>query len=751
MIAQDFVIKEVGKKRYLVIDFTGKPYVASIADYAQVMAQVIDVLKVHDADIVVLAETYERIYNEEQTAYLKEIASLARDFEREALWVPSKIGSGEGVQERYNVIADITTRLIKEDPVQAYVKALVELSRIKKKYETLPEERKKEISPYIRTLQYIIKRMEEKEFFKKVKVIIRKLGKMPTDRSIYRAFFEAEIKPAFFAARVLFREMEKLELVDQYEVDGTQVRIFRHPEMISYLYYINPPEYNLPPEKYFLMTKTKEIVAAHKPRGIEFADVKRVREYFENLYEATILDLAKENNIKISGEEVRQLAKLVARYTIGYGILEIFFSDRRVTDVYLDAPLGQKPVYLVHGEYGQCTTNVIFTEEEAKAIVSRFRAISGRPFDEAHPVLDLDLTDLQVRVAVIGRPLSPDGIAFAFRLHKVTPWTLPQFIDVKMLNPLAAGLLSFLVDSQASILVVGSRGAGKTSLLQALMLEILQNLRILVQEDTLELPVPYMKRIGFNIQRLKTRPAIGAPGATSEVAPEEALRTALRLGDSVLIVGEVRSKEAQTLFEAMRVGAVGNVVMGTIHGESAYSVWDRIVNDLGVPTTSFKATTHIVVAAPIRFKGSLKRHRRVVEVVEVGKHWTHDPEAEGAFYTLLRFNASKDTLELVEEGWKKSEFFPRLMQMRGLTMEEIWADINMRAESKAFLVSLKREHNVPELLEAEYTVRAHNKLLLMRERMLEETGSVDYERLLSDWKKWVVDVLLKEVLARRPT
>jgi archaeal flagellar protein FlaI len=40
----------------------------------------------------------------------------------------------------------------------------------------------------------------------------------------------------------------------------------------------------------------------------------------------------------------------------------------------------------------------------------------------------------------------------------------------------------------------------------------------------------------------------------------------------------------------MRVGAAGNVVIGTIHADSAYSVWDRVVNDLGVPTTSFKAT-----------------------------------------------------------------------------------------------------------------------------------------------------------------
>ena len=51
-------------------------------------------------------------------------------------------------------------------------------------------------------------------------------------------------------------------------------------------------------------------------------------------------------------------------------------------------------------------------------------------------------------------------------------------------------MLSFFVDAQASMLIVGSRGSGKTSMLQAMMLEIPQNLRIIVQEDTQEIPVP---------------------------------------------------------------------------------------------------------------------------------------------------------------------------------------------------------------------------------------------------------------------
>ncbi|PSP29234.1 hypothetical protein BRC65_00650, partial [Halobacteriales archaeon QH_2_65_14] len=49
-------------------------------------------------------------------------------------------------------------------------------------------------------------------------------------------------------------------------------------------------------------------------------------------------------------------------------------------------------------------------------------------------------------------------------------------------------------------------------------------------------------------------PSEGKP-PERELSPAEALRTALRLGDGALVVGEVRGEEAAVLYEAMRVGA----------------------------------------------------------------------------------------------------------------------------------------------------------------------------------------------------
>ncbi len=749
----DYHVKTEGGKKYLVIDCRSSPYGPSIADYPQRMAEAIQYLGKTDADVLVLAEVYERVYDEEQTSLLKEISDLIRQFRVKGVWAGSMIKADECNKphsERHDTVVNIASDLLRTDPVKAYVKLLKILKRERNRAKKLKGTDKKCSKRYIKTLEYIKSKLEATELIQRLKKYLRKLKEMPSGRTIYHSLFEAQLKPSFIGSRLVFELPEEIELVDQYTIKGSEVKIYKHPEKVEYLYHIDPPEYSLSPEHYFLMSKTKERVSTYHPEGMKFTDISKSTDYFKRIYETTITDIANQNDIEISPEETSELAGIVARYTIGFGIMGLLLSDQRLTDVYMDAPLGQKPVYVVHGDYGSCQTNVIFSHDEAESIVSRFRSLSGRPFDEAHPVLDMDLVKYHTRVATIGQPLSPDGIAFALRIHKETPWTLPQFIEVDMVSWKLAGLLSYLIDAQASTLVTGSRGAGKSSLMMSLMLEILPSLRIITIEDTLEIPVGYMRKIGFNIQRLKTRSPISAGAIGSEVSPSDALRTALRLGDSCLIMGEVRSKEAQTLYEAMRVGAVGNVVMGTIHGESAYSVWDRIVNDLDVPTTSFKATDCVVVCAPVRFKGSIRRHRRVVQVTEVGKKWKEDPEAEGGFTELMDYTPKTDSWHIKKDTiLNNSPLFDGLSDERGMSKERIWADILHRGKAKRFLVDMKQEYSIPDLLEAKYTVRANDKYTLIQENMRRELGNVDYDRALDEWKDWVKQTLVKELVSRK--
>lgn len=750
----EYVVKDVGGKKHLVIDYKNSPFQASIADERPCMFHVLSLLQEVDADLIVLADVYDRVYDETQTKMLKQAARLIKSFEIESIWSYAHLGVQDGecekfFGERHDVIVRITHDIIGFDPITAYLTCLSEIKKETEKNKTASANMAACNQVYLDTLRYVQKKFEETELISKTKEFIVKLREIPDTKQIYHSLLESEIKPSFIGSRLLFREMEELELLDEYTIGKATVQIFNHPDKTEKMYFLNPPEYTMPPQKYFVLSKTKEIVASYKPGRTTLSSLAKSRRYFERIYESTIHDIAQANKIFLAPEEAIELSEIVARYTVGYGILELILQDRNLTDIYLDSPIGQKPIYVVHSEYGQCQTNILYTEEEANSLVSKMRAMSGRPFDEVHPVLDFDLPDLDTRVALIGKPLAPDGTAFAFRLHKVTPWTLPQFIDKNFINPLGAGLLSFFVDQQATLLVTGSRGSGKTSLLQALMLEILQNARIICQEDTLELPVDYMKNIGFNIQRLKTRSPISISTSDTEVAPEEALRTALRLGDSALVIGEVRSKEARVLYEAMRVGAAGNIVLGTIHGDSAYSVWDRVVNDLDVPNTSFKATDVIVVARPIRFSGSLKRVRRVSQITEIKKHWTTDPEKEGGLLDLMLYDARGDKLSFQEDSLKDSELFQKISRTSGLNMNEMWDSIKANASAKAFLVDLKKKYELPELLEAENYVVCNNKYMILREEQLEAGKKVDYDQLLGKWKYWVQNNIVQGLLNKK--
>ena len=73
----------------------------------------------------------------------------------------------------------------------------------------------------------------------------------------------------------------------------------------------------------------------------------------------------------------------------------------------------------------------------------------------------------------------------------------------------------------------------------------------------------------------------------------------------------------------------------------------------------------------------------------------------------------------------------------------------MDAASKAFLVEMKNKHALPELLESENALIAKNKLILLKEKRLEETGSPDYEEALGEWKNWLQQQFIKRLLARK--
>jgi type IV secretory pathway ATPase VirB11/archaellum biosynthesis ATPase len=293
-------------------------------------------------------------------------------------------------------------------------------------------------------------------------------------------------------------------------------------------------------------------------------------------------------------DPVERLAAVLGRHTRGHGVLGDLFVDPRVTDVFVTPPVRENPVRVTL-DGRRVPTNVRLTRRGVATLASRFRRASGRGFSRASPTLDaaFDAADgRRIRVAGVTDPAS-DGLGFAFRVHDGVPLTLPGLVENGTLPARAAALLSVAVERAASLLVAGARGAGKTTLLGSLLWELPAATRTVLVEDTPELPAAALRDAGRDVQRLR----VDTGGGGSALTPTEALRTALRLGDGALVVGEVRGREAETLYEAMRVGASSEAVLGTIHGDGADAVRERVVTDLGVPASSFAATDLVVTVS----------------------------------------------------------------------------------------------------------------------------------------------------------
>lgn len=303
---------------------------------------------------------------------------------------------------------------------------------------------------------------------------------------------------------------------------------------------------------------------------------------------------------------VEDVAAILHRHTRGHGLLADFFADEAVSDVFVTAPAPETPLSVRVGDR-KLVTNVRLTASGVRALAARYRRESGRAFSRANPTLDAatEIGGRRLRVAGVTDPAS-DGVAFAFRAHDEQVWTLPALVENGTISPAAGALLSLAVERGRALLVAGPRASGKTTLLGALLWELPTTVRTLVIEDAPELPVEPLQDSGRDVQALRAATEDG-------FTPAEALRTALRLGDGAIAVGEVRGEEAQVLYEAMRVGASDESVLGTIHGDGATDVHERVVADLGVPPASFGATDLVVTLE--RTAGGTRRVRAIEELL----------------------------------------------------------------------------------------------------------------------------------------
>jgi len=194
--------------------------------------------------------------------------------------------------------------------------------------------------------------------------------------------------------------------------------------------------------------------------------------------------------------------------------------------------------------------------------------------------------------------------------------------------------------------------------------------KIVTLEDTRELQLPHPNWIPGVTRDAFTADERGA------IDMYDLLKAALRQRPEYLLVGEVRGKEALTLFQAM---STGHTTFSTMHADSVASAIHRLENPpISVPRTMIQALDIISIQAQIYVKGQrTRRSTKIVEITDI------DPVTKNIRTNdIFVWNPTNDVIERVGESKALKDIEAR----RGWTAHELKAELVRRQKVLEYLV-----------------------------------------------------------------
>jgi len=333
--------------------------------------------------------------------------------------------------------------------------------------------------------------------------------------------------------------------------------------------------------------------------AVSFASVTEPDEFLREKVEALVEDLSME----IRPERLDMVMYYIRRDFVGYGKLDPIARDKMAEDISADGP--GIPLYVYHRKYGSIETNVQFDKTELDAMIYKLAQRSGRHISMAKPLLDASLPNKDRLQLSIGSEVTTRGSTFTIRKFKEIPITPIELIDYGTFSVEMIAYLWMAVENGSNILISGGTATGKTTVLNAISMFIPPESKIVSIEDTREINLSHQNWIPS-----LTREA--EEGGRS-IEMFDLLRAALRQRPEYILVGEVRGKEAYTLFQAM---ATGHITLSTVHADSADAVVKRLTKaPIDVPLMLLDSLDIIPIQRSVKVGN--KRVRRCAQIIEV--------------------------------------------------------------------------------------------------------------------------------------
>ena len=392
-----------------------------------------------------------------------------------------------------------------------------------------------------------------------------------------------------------------------------------------------------------------QAVAADRSRLDKIAQEELGRTIVLDLIESTVSDRVNAGSTTLPVSEQDALARAVFDSLFRLGRLQPLVDDDRVENIIITG-YDNVLLDLIDGSLVDGPPVADSDEELIDFLVflASRSEVNARGFSEAQPRLHLRLdggSRLAAAAWVTPRP------SVVIRRHRLMEVTLNDLVARQMLTPVAASFLRAAVRARRSIVVSGSQGAGKTTLVRALCAEIDPLEAIGTFETEYELHLHELRDRHRIVHPWEARPGSGERGrdgrSAGEFTLDEALVDSFRFNLSRQIVGEVRGKEIWAMIKAMESGT-GSI--STTHASDAVAAIRKLVTcameagphvTQALATSKLASTIDVIVHLDLRTvteSGCSTRRRRVAEIIalapgerETGYATTHvfAPDVDG--------------------------------------------------------------------------------------------------------------------------